>query len=188
MERSHLKEIIEEQIKLVKSNGYPVIVRGQGTVEINNHNFDIVFDGPIDLLDVIEDCHAYYDFAGMSFDEIIEKEKKEYEKVTKGIKLTFKKLQEDLYTRQAIWVSPWCISMVHFLVRNGIIHCFVKFRSSNVVEVLASDLYQIITCLKDLQDKLEIYLSIIHVNVDSLHYVVVDDVSKIKLSNEKMGD
>jgi hypothetical protein len=174
-----LKNIIEEQIEIVRRNGVPVIVNKQGTIEILNYSFNYLDDDFINTEENYIDMLEYYKENNINYEEILKLEKDEYAKITEGVVETFKKFDEDINTRQAIWVSPWCISMIHFIVRNNILHCFVKLRSSDVVKLLISDMRLILELVRKLQEKLNIKNVFVNVNIDSAHIIVIEDITKI---------
>lgn len=181
-----LKELIKEQIDIVRKNGVPVIVNNQGTLEILNHSFNFIHDDFIDLEANYKDMMEYYTENKIDYEkEVYELEKGEYSQIIEGVTKIFQIFDTDLHTRQAIWVSPWCISMIHFMVRNNIIHCFVKMRSSNVSRLLISDMCLILSLVRKLQDKLNIKQVFVNVNIDSAHEIIIDDVSKLRSDNNE---
>lgn len=171
---------IEEQIDIVKKNGVPVIVNNQGTLEVINHSFCLNTQNRIEVNEIKNQVKTYYEKYKIPYKEIEDLEKDEYEKIIDGVTSNFPKILDDINTRQAVWVSPWCISMIHFIVRNNIIYCFVKMRSSNVVKLLASDLGLILTLCSKLQEYLGTNKVIVDVNISSLHIVAIDDITVLK--------
>lgn len=178
-----LRKIIEDQIHDVRSNGTPVIVNNQGTLELLDKNFTLSFDEYLDPLIIADEIKKYYNEKGIDYFEILKLEKEEYALIQNDIvNYVFPKFDLDINTRQAIWTSNFCISMIHFIVRNNVIYVFVKFRSSNVTKLLMSDMAMILELAAILQKKLLIKYLIVKVNITSMHEVIIENI------NERLGD
>lgn len=170
-------ELVHKNIEfiqdLVTVEGDPVIVDGMGTVEILNKEFTLTFSDKIDMISIDSEMNNYYKDRELDLAELQELEKDEYQKIIdEFIGNKFEFFNKDLYSRRVLWTDDCCISMVHFLIRDGIINCFVHLRSSDVIYKLFSDVRLVLYITSYLQDKLNINFAKINFNAHSFHQVV----------------
>jgi thymidylate synthase len=179
-----VKDMIENVQITVRNNGQPVIVDNSGTIELLYHNFAFQYLDPIDIEDIHKSMENYYEEKDLDLTELQELEKSEYAEIENELVEKFEFFDQDINSRRVLWTDDCCISMVHYLIRDGVIHCYVHLRSSDVVYKLFSDLYLIHKITKRLQDKLNLYNTNIWINAHSAHEVVIKNVGNIKLDEK----
>lgn len=178
MQGEELRHLISSLQQRVRDIGRPVVVNNQGTIELLNENFTISYTDFIKLDDISKSMKSYYSDNNLNVDELIELEKTEYEKIKSELYFRFHYFNSDINSRRVLWSDNCCISMIHYIVRDGVILCYVHLRSSDVVYKLFSDLYLIHEITYKLQQKLNLKNTIIHVNPHSLHEIVISQIKK----------
>jgi hypothetical protein len=173
MHGHNLRSVIEKIQEQVRNEGTPVMVDGKGTVELLNKVYTFVYDEAINTDAIAKSMDDYYAMHGLDLKELQELEKDEYQKITDTLVSKFSYFDRDIHSRRVLWTDDCCISMVHYLVRNGTIYCYFHLRSSDVVYKLFSDLNLIHRITRSLQDKLGIYNTIIYCNSHSFHEIVL---------------
>lgn len=176
----NLKYTILNLQESLRVNGTPVVTDGKGTIEKLFESFALSYNEPIDLDDIQKHMKDYYDEKGLDIKELQELEKSEYQKIYDEIMIKAEQFDDDIHSRRVLWTDDCCISMLHYLVRNNQLQCYLHLRSSDVVYKLFSDLNLIHIITKRLQDKLGLYNTIILVTANSFHEVVIKDMNKVK--------
>ncbi len=167
-----LRQVIENLQLFVVEKGKPVLVDGQGTIEVLNHSFNISYNSQIDIADIKKNMVEYYNSHKIDLKSIEELEKEEYSKIENELLSKFSLFDEDLHSRRVLWSDDCCISLIHYLVRDSKIYCYVHLRSSEVEQKLFSDMYLVHKITRALQDKLNIDVAMIFVNGHSMHKLV----------------
>jgi hypothetical protein len=180
MQGVNLRNIIELLQEFVINNGKPVVVDGQGTIEVLNKGFTITYNHKIDLFDIRNSMIMYYRQNNINFDKIQELESNEYKTIENELYEKFKIFSEDINSRRVLWSDDCCISMIHYLIRDNRIYCYVNLRSSDVVNKLFSDIFLIHKITAYLQDKLSIDNILININAHSLHKLVLNNMDNCK--------
>lgn len=171
---AYLREIILKIQDQVRTEGSPVIVDGKGTVELLNRVYVLKYDELINTDRIQEHMKNYYKEEGLDYSELEELEKDEYKKISDTLEGKFHYFEDDIHSRRVLWTDDCCISMVHYLIRNKTIYCYMHLRSSDVHLKLFADLNLIHKITRSLQDKLGLYNAIIYVNAHSFHEVVLE--------------
>ncbi|GEM_PF-4809637 len=175
-----LRQTIENLHEFIVENGKPVVVDKQGTIEVLNHTFNIMYSGEIDVEDIRRQMKEYYNSHGINMEEVERLEKDEYSKIENTLYDKFLMFDEDIHSRRVLWSDDCCISLIHYIVRDKKIHCYVHLRSSDIVNKLFSDLFLVHKITRALQNKLKINNVLISINGHSMHKLVFDDMNKCK--------
>jgi hypothetical protein len=175
-----LRQIIENLETFIVEKGKPVVVDKQGTIEVLNHSFNITYNSLIDLDDIYKHMRDYYAVNNINMSGIEELEREEYLKIENELYKKFELFNEDIYSRRVIWTNDCCISLIHYIIRDKKIYCFVHLRSSDIVNKLFSDLFLIHKITRKLQDDLNIQNVNICINGHSMHKLVFNNIDKCK--------
>lgn len=178
MQGSYLKHLIENLQQKIRSEGRPVVSNNQGTIELLNEEFTISYENLIDMDDINRSMRRYYFQNNLDIQELQELEKDEYANIENVLYEKFKMFDEDMHSRRVLWSDDCCISLIHFLIRDKTILCYVNLRSSDVIYKLFSDLTLIHKITSNLQQKLNIKNAIIEVNAHSLHEIAINKIKK----------
>lgn len=176
MDGKKIRHLIENLQQEVRENGRPVVVDNKGTIEILNKCFSLSYNELIKIADIEIEMKKYYFENNLNIEDLQELEKEEYTKIAENLYNKFKFFDDDINSRRVLWADDCCISMIHFIVRDNTILCYVHFRSSDVVNKLFSDLFLINIITKKLQEKLNINNVIININTHSLHEIVINQI------------
>ncbi|MDF2615467.1 MAG: hypothetical protein K0Q47_122 [Sedimentibacter sp.] len=175
-----LRQMIENLETFIVEKGKPVVVDNQGTIEVLNHSFNITYNSIIDIEDIQKHMKDYYDVNGIDYSKIEELEKNEYSLIENELYSKFALFNDDIHSRRVLWSDDCCISLIHYLIRDKKIYCFVHLRSSDIVNKLFSDLFLIHKITRQLQDDLDIKDVNICVNGHSMHKLVLNNMNKCK--------
>jgi hypothetical protein len=184
MQGLNVRQIIERTQRDVKELGFPVISAGQGTVELLDYSFVVAYHDRINLDDIRSEMNDYYKDKNLNLDEIEQLEENEYKLIEETLLAKFPLFDEDIHSRRVLWTNDCCISMIHYLIRDKVIYCYLHLRSSDVIYKLFSDLFLIHKITRQLQDKLNIDSVSILVNAHSIHEVVIKDINQVNLKED----
>lgn len=177
MDLQSIGELIQNLAMQVKELGSPVKVREMDTIELLDVSFDVKSDTRLDLVQVRDNIKEAYIHNKIDFDQVQAEENDEYKIIHQQVKEKWKLFEEDINSRQVVWSSDWCISYLHFMIRDERVICIVHFRSSDVYKLLGSDLLFILTLIQDLQQQQNIEKFKLIVHIDSLHIVLGDEIN-----------
>ena len=174
-----LRNTVEAMQAYVVSQGDPVIVNNQCTLEILNFGFDLSYSYLIDVEDIKKNMLDYYSENEIDYKNLEELEKNEYSVIMTKLFEKFELLKQDKNSRQVLFTDDCCISMIHYLIRNNKIYCYMHMRSSDCINKLFSDLNLVHRITRKLQDITGICFVDFNFTANSLHQIIYD-VKKVK--------
>jgi thymidylate synthase len=169
-----LKNTVESLVHYVATKGSPVIANKQGTLEVLNEGFTITHKEPIDIENIKASMLQYYEENEIDYKNLEELEKTEYSVIMTELFEKFELFKQDKHSRQVLFTDDCCISMIHYLIRNNEIYCYMHMRSSDCEKKLFSDLYVVHKITRKLQDMMGINLVNFYFNSDSMHLIIYD--------------